>query len=160
MKKSILGYTMAVMMMAMAFVIESAVAAGNSMNNKLTAGEDLNANKIASDTMDESANFIYSDLVVLPQPINGINLTSLLKDRIVYPASALENYIEGKVRVLCTVESNGLVSSAKIIESTDTRLNEEVISEIKKVAFRPAVQNGHPVKYSMIIPVVFKLMDF
>lgn len=160
MKKSILGFTMAVMMMAMPIIIKSAVAADYTMNYKMTAGENLNANKIASDTTDESATFIYNDLKSFPQPISGINITSLLEDMIVYPAGALENNIEGKVRVLCTVESNGLVSSAKIIESTDTRLNEEVISEIKKVAFRPAVQNGHPVKYSMIIPVVFKLMDF
>jgi len=146
------------MIMASPLIIESA-AADNLKSNKMTEGELLNVNKTASDTADESANLIFNDLKSLPQPINGNNLVSLLEDVMVYPSAALENNIEGKVKVLCTVETNGLVSSAKIIESSDARFNEEAITEIKKVAFKPAIQNGHPIKYSMIIPVVFKLID-
>jgi TonB family protein len=113
----------------------------------------------ASDTGDvanatEASEYNYS----MPQPASGISLYNLLEDKIKYPALAYENEIQGSVKVLCTVETNGSVSSVKVLESADPKLSDAVISKVRDVIFKPAMQNGFPVRHSLVIPVTFKLL--
>jgi TonB family protein len=113
----------------------------------------------ASDTGDvanaiEASEYNYS----MPQPASGISLYNLLEDEIKYPDLAYENEIQGSVKVLCTIETNGNVSSVKVLESDAPELSDAVISKVKDLVFKPAMQNGFAVRHSLLIPVTFKLL--
>jgi periplasmic protein TonB len=111
-------------------------------------------NKLLSDN--EKGSFV--NVVSYPVPENGLDLGAALKNAITYPLSAIEYGIEGTVKVLCTIESNGTVSEVKVLDNIDQKLSQEVVQAVKSVAFKPAVQNGYQLKHYLIIPVCFKLI--
>jgi len=114
---------------------------------------------LASDTGDiantvEVSQYNYS----LAQPLNGLSLHALLKNQIRYPSTAYENQIQGEVKVKVTVEANGKVSGISVVETPDSKLSEAVVTKIRNIVFKPAMQNGYPVKQSLIVPVSFRLL--
>jgi len=90
---------------------------------------------------------------------SGVKLNLYLENRIKYPALAIENGIEGSVKVLARVGTNGLVTDVEILETVDDRLAQEVIKSVKNLTFIPATQNGYAVSYTIMIPVKFDLLN-
>jgi TonB family protein len=88
---------------------------------------------------------------------NGLNVNSYLLSNLEYPQAAIDEGIEGEVRVLCTVGSNGHVSDVKVLSSDDSRLSEAVIKAVYSLSFIPATQNGFTMSYTLVIPVAFDL---
>ena len=132
---------------------------GNSSNYvdpELFSKGELRRSKNKSLSDNENSSFV--NVVSYPVPENGLDLGTALKNSITYPLSAIEYGVEGTVRVLCTIESDGTLSDVKVLDNVDQKLSQEVVHAVKNVAFKPAVQNGYQLKHYLIIPVCFKLI--
>lgn len=75
----------------------------------------------------------------------------------VYPRQALEEQIEGTVRVRITVDTDGRVKSAEVIESTPAGVfDAATLAAVKRWRFKPAEVNGQAVEASTLQSLVFK----
>lgn len=91
---------------------------------------------------------------VMPEPIGGIE--AIMKN-VVYPESAKEEGIQGKVIVKLIVDEKGNVSSTEVVQSVNKELDKAAVTAIKKTKFNPAMKGNKPVKCEIAIPVQFKL---
>lgn len=92
-----------------------------------------------------------------PMPENGSSLNILLSGLIEYPEAAINQGIEGVVKVLCTVEIDGSVSSVMILNDIGGNCAEEVCRVVKSIRFKPAMQNGYVRRCNLVVPVIFDL---
>jgi protein TonB len=77
-----------------------------------------------------------------------------------YPQAAIENNIQGTVRVSFTVNIDGTLSDIKSLRKVDPILEECVIELVKKSPkWTPGRQQNKPVKVTYQVPVVFKLQQ-
>jgi protein TonB len=75
-----------------------------------------------------------------------------------YPQAALENNIQGVVRVSFTVNIDGTLSDIKSLRKTDPILENCVIELIRKSPeWTPGRQQNKPVKVTYQAPVTFRL---
>jgi periplasmic protein TonB len=91
---------------------------------------------------------------VMPEPIGGIE--AIMKN-VVYPESAKEEGVQGKVIVKLIVDEKGNVSSTEVVQSVNKELDNAAVDAIKKTKFTPAMKDSKPVKCEIAIPVMFKL---
>ena len=96
-----------------------------------------------------------------PEYPGGVNgLMSFLAQNLVYPESAMESSIQGKVVVKFVVTRDGNVANIEVVRSVDPALDAEatrVISLLK--GFTPGIINGKKVDVWYTLPVSFKLQD-
>lgn len=97
------------------------------------------------------------DTAELALMANGVKVGNFLESNIKYPYAAIEDGVEGTVKVMAKVGTNGLVTDVKVLSAVDERLANEVIKATKKLSFIPATQNGYAVSYSILVPVKFDL---
>jgi protein TonB len=77
-----------------------------------------------------------------------------------YPQQAVENNIQGTVRVSFTVNTDGTLSDIKSLRRTDPILEDCVIEIVKKSPkWTPGRQQNKPVKVTYQVPVQFKLQQ-
>ncbi|MDR1582546.1 MAG: energy transducer TonB [Prevotellaceae bacterium] len=75
-----------------------------------------------------------------------------------YPQAAIENNIQGVVRVSFTVNIDGSLSDIKSLRKIDPILEDCVIALVKKSPkWTPGRQQNKPVKVTYQVPVLFKL---
>ncbi len=96
----------------------------------------------------------YSHVEVMPEPIGGMNT---IYKKLVYPKQAIENKIEGTVKVQAFIEKNGEVSSATVVEGIGYGCDENARLSVYYTRFKPGLQKGVRMKVQMIIPIEFKL---
>ena len=89
-----------------------------------------------------------------PEPIGGIE--AMIKN-VVYPVSAKEAGIQGKVLVKTIIDEKGNVVETEIIESVNADCDKAAMDAIKKTKFTPGIKNNKPVKAEVTIPIMFKL---
>jgi protein TonB len=89
-----------------------------------------------------------------PEPIGGIE--AMIKN-VVYPVSAKEAGIQGKVLVKTIVDEKGNVVETEILESVNADCDKAAMDAIKKTKFTPGIKDNKPVKAEVTIPVMFKL---
>lgn len=96
-----------------------------------------------------------------PEYPGGINgMMSFLAQNLVYPESAMESNIQGKVVLKFVVTKDGNVANIEIVKSVEPALDAEatrVISLLK--GFTPGMLNGEKVSVWYTLPVNFKLQD-
>jgi TonB family protein len=67
--------------------------------------------------------------------------------RVVYPAIARQQRVEGRVVVLVLVDENGRVAEARLQQGvSQAAVNDAVVTAVKSAKFRAATKNGTPVK--------------
>ncbi|GAA4023623.1 hypothetical protein GCM10022409_04360 [Hymenobacter glaciei] len=99
----------------------------------------------------------------LPQYPGG-DTTRLVRDiqrAFKYPALALRNQEEGKVKVGFVVSSAGLITNIHILESVSLSLDAAAMQAVATVGLRrwqPAVQNRKAVNVSVTIPITCRLL--
>jgi len=54
------------------------------------------------------------------------------------------------------ITEEGLVENARIVEDVNLDLSQTVISKVMALKFKPALQNGRPVRVRYKLPIVFK----
>jgi TonB family protein len=74
-----------------------------------------------------------------------------------YIASAVEDRIEGKIRLAAVIRIDGHVDSVKLLQPLDDRLDQSAAEAIDKWRFEPAVRNGQPVEVDAVIEIPFHL---
>ena len=62
----------------------------------------------------------------------------------------------GNVLVEFTVDKKGKVTQPNIIDTFNIKLNETIIDKVMCIEFKPALQNGEPVKVRYKLPILFK----
>ena len=62
----------------------------------------------------------------------------------------------GNVLVEFTVDKQGKVIEPNIIDTFNIKLNETIIDKVMCIEFKPALQNGEPVKVRYKLPILFK----
>jgi protein TonB len=89
-----------------------------------------------------------------PEPVGGIQ--EMIKN-VVYPISAKEAGIEGKVLVKAIIDENGYVTETSILKSVNKDCDKAAMDAIKKTKFTPGIKDNKPIKAEVTIPVMFKL---
>lgn len=89
-----------------------------------------------------------------PEPIGGIE--AMIKN-VVYPVSAKEAGIQGKVLVKTIIDEKGNVVETEVIKGFDADCDKAAMDAIKKTKFTPGIKDNKPVKAEVTIPVMFKL---
>ena len=64
--------------------------------------------------------------------------------------------VVGKVLVSFTIDEEGNVDQAEIIDSFDVSLNDVVLDKVRQTKYQPAIQNGRAVSVKYQLPIVFK----
>ena len=62
----------------------------------------------------------------------------------------------GNVLVEFVVDKKGRVTKPNIIDTFNIKLNETIIDKVMCIEFKPALQNGEPVKVRYKLPILFK----
>lgn len=85
------------------------------------------------------------------------NMKQYFRENLVYPLTIHERNIEGKVKLLIFINSNGYISVVHVIHSPDQRLNEEAIRLVKSVnRWKPLIRNDKSSNGFVTIDVKFK----
>ncbi len=85
-------------------------------------------------------------------------LQEFIQSRLNYPYDARMKGVSGKVAVRVYINENGTVYDAKVLESADYLLNNEALRVCKETkGWKPATNDGKPVKGEFIVSVLFRL---
>lgn len=85
-------------------------------------------------------------------------LITYLAANIKYSETARELGISGKVYISFVVERDGSISSIEVERGLPGGLSEEAVKVIRNMPrWKPATQNGVPVRVKMVVPINFKL---
>jgi TonB family protein len=99
--------------------------------------------------VEENASFMGGDL-------NTFNTWA--KDQVQYPLEAAEKEIKGEVIIQFSVNREGTVCDIKVVQKVHTCLDNECIRVIKSSPkWKPALQDGKPVKQIFVVPFKFSL---
>ena len=77
-----------------------------------------------------------------------------------YPAQGRERGIQGTVKIEVIVDEMGKLQNSKVAKSLGKDFDNEALKAVRRgfeLPFKPAKQNGKPVKVKYEIPVRFKL---
>lgn len=73
-----------------------------------------------------------------------------------YPAEALRDNVEGTVTLYAVIHTDGTVSSIKVLDSVDPRLDEAAVRALSRWLFRPGTKNGDPVELEAVVQIPFR----
>ena len=91
-------------------------------------------------------------------PGGNEGLAAYLRKNLVYPESAVDNGVQGRVTVGFIVERDGSVASVEIKKSVDPALDKEALRVVKSMPrWKPGKQQGKAVRTRFSVPVVFRL---
>lgn len=76
-----------------------------------------------------------------------------------YPAEPRMKGLSGEVVVEFAVNEAGNVSSCRVVRSTSREFEPAALAAVSKWRFEPGRRHGHIVRFSMVVPVVFRLND-
>ncbi len=101
----------------------------------------------------------FTEIEVMPEPFGGAQAwAKFLQANLRYPALARENNIAGRVLLNFIVEKDGTLSNIKVSRGLGYGLDEESVRVLKLAkAWKPGIQNGHPVRVAYTIPFYFQL---
>ncbi|GAB4129507.1 MAG: hypothetical protein Fur0015_03440 [Ignavibacteriales bacterium] len=91
---------------------------------------------------------------VFPEPVGGMQ--AIIKN-LVYPKSAKDAGIQGKVFIKALVDENGNVAKTEVIKSLNPECDAAAISAIKKTKFTGGMIMGKPTQTEIVIPIYFRL---
>jgi len=63
---------------------------------------------------------------------------------------------KGKIVVSFTIDEKGKVEEPTILNTFDHYLNRVVIDKIRQTKYKPALQNGRPVRVRYQLPIIFR----
>lgn len=96
----------------------------------------------------------FRNVEVLPEPIGGMQV---IQKKLYYPQNAIDNGIEGTVKILAYIDRFGEVTEAKVDNGIGYGCDESARIAVYYTKFKPGLLRGEPVNVKMIIPVVFKI---
>lgn len=81
-----------------------------------------------------------------------------IRQEIRYPLQARQAGVEGRVDVEFVVEKDGSIAHVEAMTGIGAGCDEEAVRVVESLPrFRPATQNGKPVRVRMVVPIAFQL---
>ena len=105
----------------------------------------------------ESSTKVYDEVDEMPSFPGGLNgLMTFLSQNMVYPVTAQENGVQGRVTVSFVVETDGSITDVKVARSVDPSLDREAMRVVKAMPkWTPGKKDGKPVRVKYTVPMVF-----
>jgi TonB family protein len=133
--------------------------------NTTEGGGERNADKVEPgvtvvavdkiDTVKGTEEKEFKEFDTPPMPVGGFEA---IQQKLVYPESAKEKGIEGRVVIRVHIDKNGRPTQSQIIASSGNEDCDKVaVKAVTLVQWKPATLDGNPVDASVGIPVMFKL---
>jgi len=91
-----------------------------------------------------------------PEIIGGLEE---VRSHLVYPPMAVRVGVEGTVKIQATVNEQGDVVKAEVIDSLALGCSEAAAHAVSMVKFIPACHEGKPIQSTVTLPVRFRLID-
>ncbi len=111
------------------------------------------------DTINVEDSFIITS--VEKPPVFDGDLLEFIKQKTLYPESALKEYLEGTVMVEFWIDSIGNTYNHKIIRGIRADLNMEALRVTKEIRYaKPATNKGKPVAVRYVVPVIFQISSY
>lgn len=106
-----------------------------------------------SDTTEEDVVFFETE--ILAEPEGGIDaFRKWIGQNYVYPEEAISNRVHGRAEVSFIVEKDGSLSDFKIVRNLGYGVGEELVRILQKSEkWKPAIQNGVPVRLAYTFPL-------
>ncbi len=93
-------------------------------------------------------------------PVFPGDLEAVLTNLLEYPEYEYNNSIQGQVMVSFTVNAQGKVTNAKVIKSLSPGCDKAALKAITSLPkFKPALQNGNPTSFPIVVPVAFNITE-
>lgn len=130
---------------------------GTTLATMPVAAQTTTSNPVP-DKQTEHSN-IYGPVELKPTfPGGDTALYLWIARNIVYPPSAAEEKITGKVTLQFIVEKDGSLSNIKVVRGVHPALDAEAIRVVKKMPrWSPGKMEGRIVRATYILPITFKL---
>ena len=127
------------------------------MNSK--EHDNVNNNTIVNETSVVSGQEEDIPLNALPQfPGGKEELTKFIQRTIVYPTSAKEQNIQGRVICSFIVTEQGNITDIVVSNGIEASLNNEAVRVVAVMPkWTPARENGVAIRFKVAVPVEFKL---
>ena len=90
----------------------------------------------------------------MPEPVGG---AASISKKIVYPETAKNAGIQGKVYMMIYINESGNVDDVKIVKGIGGGCDEEAIKAIKSTKFSPAMNGNTAVKAKLSFALAFKI---
>lgn len=74
-----------------------------------------------------------------------------------YIPAALDEKVEGKVRLAAVIRKDGRVDHVELLQHLDTRLDQSSLEALAKWEFEPAVRNGAPIDVDAVFEIPFHI---
>lgn len=111
----------------------------------------------------EEKVYTVSEVSIKPEPVKGLNdFHNKWSKRVVYPADAVEDKIQGMIFVEFIVNKNGSITDAAVKSGIGHGCDEAALQgfrDVSKELWKPAMKNGQPVKVKMVIPFAFRIIE-
>lgn len=106
-------------------------------------------------------NEVYQIVDQMPEFPGGEKaLLNFIAENVVYPQSAKDKNISGRVFVTFVVEKDGSVSDVKLLRGIGKECDEEAMRVVKAMPkWKPGMDEGKPVRVSYALPIHFRLDD-
>ena len=131
-----------------------------SAKKKGRASATIDKDEMKNAKVEKDKNGVYTKVEVMPvYEGNDQALNDYVNSKIVYPEQAVENNIEGTVRVQFVVNENGTISDVKTVGTKlGYGLEEEAISVVRNLPkWTPGKVGGKNVKTRLSVPITYKL---
>lgn len=106
-------------------------------------------------------NEVYQIVEKMPEFPGGEKaLLNYISENIVYPQSAKDKNISGRVFINFVIEKDGSVTDVEVLRGIDKECDEEALRVVKAMPkWKPGMDDGKPVRVSYALPITFKLTD-
>ncbi len=74
-----------------------------------------------------------------------------------YPPDVLRDHVEGTVTLYAVIRVDGSVADIRVLDSLDSRLDENAINALSRWHFRPGIKNGAPVAVEAVVQIPFRM---
>jgi TonB family protein len=114
-----------------------------------------------STTSQQEKPVIFTHVESMPVfPGGDAALIKYLLDNLLYPKTAVEKGIQGRVILRFVVKTDGTIDDVQVSKSLDPACDEEAVRAVKAMPkWTPGKQKGEAVAVFYTLPVIFKLSD-
>ena len=141
---------------------------GKPVDVWFTAPVIFKLNKVTNNLQTDESNNTRHNREIMLRPMEQMPefpggqaaLLKFINENLRYPATAIENGIQGRVVVQFVVKKDGSVGDVKVIRGIDPTLDQEAIRVCKTLPkFIPGKRrdNGEPINAWVTLPITFKL---
>jgi TonB family protein len=74
-----------------------------------------------------------------------------------YPPDVLRDHVEGTVTLYAIIRTDGTVDDIRVLDSLDSRLDENAVHALSRWHFRPGIKNGEPVAVEAVVQIPFRM---